>query len=154
MKTYKYKYPIWIKILLILAVMLAVTSLAINIFRIIDAKGSAVYDYLSTSIAIVISIIGLILFSAMLVSSGYKVTESELILFWGLLKNKFPIKSLTRAVLDQTTEKLILYYNEDNYFVVNAKTVDHMDLVDELRSKNDKIVFEITSSAPPEAKTK
>ena len=154
MKKFRYKYPAWMKIILILATFLALFSLGVNVFRIIKANGSAVYDYLSTSIAILISIVGLVLFAAMLISSGYKVTDDELILYWGLLKNKFPIKAIKRIVLNQTTEKLILYYNEDNYFVLNAKTVDCPDLADELRKRNDRIIFELTSSTPPEQKNK
>lgn len=154
MKKFRYVYPVWMKILLIAAVILAAASLTVNVYRIIAAEGAATYDYLSPSIAILISVLGIVLFSSMLISSGYKVTDKELVLYWGLLKNAFPIASIKKIVLEQTNEKLILYYNEDNYFVLNARSVEYMDLADELRKKNDRILFEIATATPPDAKTK
>ena len=153
MKKFRYKYPVWIKILIIAAAVVAVASLALNIYRLIKANGSETYDYLSFTIATLISLIGAVLFIAMIVSSGYKVDDDNLTLYWGFLSNKMPVKSIKRIVLEQTREKLVIYYNEENFFVLNAKTVEPVDLVDELRKRNDKIIFEITSAATPPEKS-
>ena len=151
MKKFKYKYPVWIKIIIIVAIILAVASLVLNIYRLIKANGATTYDYMSFTIAVAISLAGGVLFTAMLVSSGYKVDDNELTLYWGFLKNKLPIKAMKKIVFEQTSEKLVIYYNEDNFFVLNGKTCEPLELVDELRKRNDKIIFELTStSVPPE----
>ena len=152
MKKFKYKYPIWIKIVVIAAIILAVASLVLNVYRLIKANGAGTYDYMSFTIAVIISLAGGVLFTAMLVSSGYKVDDNDLTLYWGFLKNKLPIKAMKKIVFEQTQERLVIYYNEDNFFVLNGKTCEApLDLVDELRKRNDKIIFEMTSvSNPPE----
>lgn len=149
MKKFRYKYPVWMKIVVIAAIVLASASFTVNVYRLVKA-----FDYMSSAIAVVISVVAAALFSSMLISSNYTVTDKELVLNWGFLKNRFPLSSVKKIVLEQTKEKLILYYNEDNFFILNARTVDYADLVDEMRKKNDKIVFEFTSSAPHDAETK
>ena len=149
MKKFRYKYPVWMKIVVIAAIVLASASFTLNVYRLVKA-----FDYMSSAVAVVISVVAAALFSSMLISSNYTVTDKELVLNWGLLKNRFPLSSVKKIVLEQTKEKLILYYNEDNFFILNARTVDYADLVDEMRKKNDKIVFEFTSSAPHDAETK
>ena len=149
MKKFRYKYPVWMKIVVIAAIVLASASFTVNVYRLVKA-----FDYMSSAVAVVISVVAAALFSSMLISSNYTVTDKELVLNWGFLKNRFPLSSVKKIVLEQTKEKLILYYNEENFFILNARTVDYADLVDEMRKKNDKIVFEFTSSAPHDAETK
>ena len=145
MKKIKYRFRPLILVVIISAVVIAVAGIALNIWRFVSADFADAYDYVSLSIALLVSVVGFVLFFAMLVSSSYKVTDEELILTWGFLKNKLPIKSMTRIVYEQTKEQLVVYYMAEDFFVLNAKTVDYLELVDELRKRNGKIVFEITS---------
>ena len=88
---------------------------------------------------------GFVVFLTVLLNSHFTVTDEQLILNWGFLKNRLDIKSITRITLEQTKMRLAIYYNTDDFFTINAKTVDSIELVEELRRKNNKIVFEISS---------
>ena len=150
MKKFKYKFKPWIVVLLSIGVIVAAAGIGINVYRLAANKHPDSYTLVSYIIALVISIAGGATFVSILVSSYYTVTDDELVLCWGFLKNRLAIKSIKRVVLNQSTDKLALYYNEDNFFVMDAKTVDPTVIADLLRKKNDRIIFEITSDDPPE----
>ncbi|MBP5373230.1 MAG: hypothetical protein J6Y44_03495 [Clostridia bacterium] len=142
----RYKFRPWVLAVIIIAVVIAAAGIALNIYRFITVSETGdSYEYVSLIIAILVLAVGLTVFSAALISSYYTVTDTELVLNWGFLKNRLPIKTMTRVVLEQTRMQLVIYYNADEFFVINAKTVEYLDLIEALRKKNGKIVFEISS---------
>lgn len=143
---FRYKFRPWVLAVIIIAVVIAAAGIAMNVYRFIAAGDSAdSYEYVSFVIAILVLTVGLVVFSAALFSSYYTITDSELVLNWGFLKNRLPIKTMTRVVLEQTRMQLVIYYNADEFFLINAKTVEYLDLIEALRKKNGKIVFEIST---------
>ena len=142
----RYKFRPWVLAVIIIAVVIAAAGIALNIYRFITVSDTGdSYEYVSLIIAILVLAVGLTVFSAALISSYYTVTDTELVLNWGFLKNRLPIKTMSRVVLEQTRMQLVIYYNADEFFVINAKTVEYLDLIEALRKKNGKIVFEISS---------
>ena len=142
----RYKFRPWVLAVIIIAVVIAAAGIGLNVYRFITVSDTGdSYEYVSLIIAILVHAVGLTVFSAALISSYYTVTDTELVLNWGFLKNRLPIKAMSRVVLEQTRMQLVIYYNADEFFVINAKTVEYLDLIEALRKKNGKIVFEISS---------
>ena len=134
-----------ILIIIISALVIALAGITLNIVRLVNLNSADSYDYVSVGIALLVSAVGFVVFLTVLLNSHFTVTDEQLILNWGFLKNRLDIKSITRITLEQTKMRLAIYYNTDDFFTINAKTVDSIELVEELRRKNNKIVFEISS---------
>ncbi len=143
---FKYKYSKLMIAFLYAGLVLALACLIINVIRLINAEDRTSYNWASFISTILISIAFFVLALSMLINSYYKVDEKHLTLCWGFLKNQLEIKSISRMVLDSTNNKLFVYYNEDNFFVINAKTIDATDLITEVRKFNKNVSFEFTSS--------
>ncbi len=144
---FKYKYSKFMIAFLYAGLVLAVACLALNLIRLITTEDKTSYNWASFISTILISIAFFALALSMLINSYYKVTEKHLTLCWGFLKNQLEIKSINRAVLDSTNNKLFVYYDNDSYFVINALTVNPTELVEEMRKHNKNISFEFSSSS-------
>ena len=62
-----------------------------------------------------------------------------------MLKNEIELKSITRIVYNTATDKLAIYYNDDNFFMLNAKNVNYGELAEIIKEKNNRVVFEMIS---------
>ena len=122
---HKYHYSKLILSLMITGIPLAVACIVINVIRFIkNYTEYSAYNYASTFVVIAISVAYLVIIIALFVDSSYYVTDKYFILKWGLLKNQIELKSVTRIVLNSATKKVAIYYNDDNFFMLNASSID------------------------------
>ena len=81
-------------------------------------------------------------------SSYYSVDDRYFTLSWGVLKNRILISDITDAIYNAELKKLTVVFSEGNFMVISVEGVDPLDVVDALRAKNKKIMFEYLSTDP------
>lgn len=146
MNKYKYNYSKLVLTLIILGIPLALACIVMNVFRLIKSYADLnAYNYASVFVVIAVSIAYLVIAIALLIDSSYYVTDKHFVLKWGVLKNEIELKSITRIVYNTATDKLAIYYNDDNFFMLNAKNVNYGELAEIIKEKNNRVVFEMIS---------
>ena len=144
MKKYKYNYSKLVLAIIIAGIPLAVACIALNILRLTkNYQSFTTYNYLALGIILLISVAYIVIAISLLIDSSYYVTDKHFVLKWGLLKNEIELKSITKIVLNTSTDKLAIYYNDEDFFNINSKNVDYGELVSAVKEKNKKIVFEM-----------
>lgn len=146
MEKFKYKYKPYIFVIMALSVILALATIGMTIYRLINGYDpSKIFNAVITTL---ISLFIIVLVTSMLISSYYAVDDKNFILRWGILKNVIPVKEITKLLYDSDKKKLTVYYGaEDNFMLVSLDKVDPIDIVDALRKRNAKILFESYSLA-------
>ncbi len=146
MKRFKYKFKNYVYLLMAAALLLACLTIGMSVYRLIKTgyDPSHIIGLITT---LLVSILIIVLIVSIFVSSYYEVNDLNFVLRWGILKNVIPVKEITKTLYDPDKDKLTVFFGEDNFMIISVANVNTMDIVDALRSKNKKILFESQSSA-------
>ena len=132
-------------ILSALILALCVVGMGISIYRALKFGINGFSDILKYPFLILLELFCIVLVIALLVKSQYVLDDKELKAQYGLVKNVFPIKSITSILLDTDTKKMTLHMGEE-FFVLALPEADNHDFVQALRDKNPNIDYSFTLS--------
>lgn len=141
---YKYKFTPLALVLIILGMVSGVVCIVLNLvrfIRLLDSVTATSTDYMSATIAALIGAIALIVLLAVLLNSYYSIENKNFVARWGFFANKIPLKDITGITLFKLTNKLVIYYSGDNFFVINANRTDYENVINALKNANNKIVY-------------
>ncbi len=143
MKKYSYKWTTLIKVMFCVVFIVATTVIVLNIFKFINTDFRNNYSYITLISSILVGLITLVLAISMLISSYFAITNDHLIFRLGLILNKIDIKTITRIVKNEKTNKLIVYYNEIDLLVIFIDSVYFDEFTQSLLDANNNIQSEI-----------
>ncbi len=149
MKVFKYKFTKVTTILIYAGIFLCALCVGLNIFSIVtsDLSSSAniVYPVIQYTLMFLITLALAVILVSLLVSSYYSIDEKWLKTSFGVIKSKYDLKDIKTLLLDRTTNKLSVYFNNESFIVIVVKEDWYDDFIDALCSANDKIEFTINS---------
>ncbi len=149
MKVFKYKFTKVTTILIYTGIFLCALCVGLNIFSIVtsDLSSSAniVYPVIQYTLMFLIPLALAVILVSLLVSSYYSIDEKWLKTSFGVIKSKYDLKDIKTLLLDRTTNKLSVYFNNESFIVIVVKEDWYDDFIDALCSANDKIEFTINS---------
>ena len=149
MKVFKYKFTKVTTILIYVGIFLCALCVGLNIFSIVtsDLSSSAniVYPVIQYTLMFLIPLALAVILVSLLVSSYYSIDEKWLKTSFGVIKSKYDLKDIKTLLLDRTTNKLSVYFNNESFIVIVVKEDWYDDFIDALCSANDKIEFTINS---------
>lgn len=146
MVRFKYKFKNYVYVLMVSAIVLALATIGMSVYRFI-AFGYDPNKSLGVILSLLIAVFIIILIASILISSYYEVNQNDFILKWGILKNKIPVKEITRTIHNTDTNKLtVIYGKEDNFMVISVVDTNPLDIVDALRVHNKKIIYQSQSN--------
>ena len=149
MKVFKYKFTKVTTILIYAGIFLCALGVGLNIFSIVtsDLSSSAniVYPVIQYTLMFLIPLVLAVILVSLLVSSYYSIDEKWLKTSFGVIKSKYDLKDIKTLLLDRTTNKLSVYFNNESFIVIVVKEDWYDDFIDALCSANDKIEFTINS---------
>ena len=87
----------------------------------------------------------LVILISLLVSSYYSIDGKTLKTSFGIIKSKYDITKIETVLLDRTTNKLSVYFNDNNFIVIVVKEDWYDDFIDALCKANTNIEFSIKS---------
>lgn len=144
MKKFQYKFTTLSIIFIIAGILAGATCVALNavrFFKLLDSSVATSSDYMSVMLATVIGLLAVVILIAVLFNSYYAVENKNFVAKWGFFANKIALKDITRIAHFKLSDKLVIYYSVDNFFVINAKLTDYEGIIDELKSTNPKIIY-------------
>ncbi len=148
---FKFKFTPLMWTLAVAALLLCVAGIGLSIWRILSEGIQDFNDVLKSPFLILISLFGVVLVVSLMLRSRYIVTDTQLVLQLGLIKNKYPIEKITSLLLDTDTHKLTVYMGEE-YFVVNTDPDWNNDFVQAVRDVKPEVEFSFTLAEPKEKK--
>lgn len=144
MKDFKFKLSKVAAILSVLAIILAVGGIALTVYRIFKLGFPSFVIGLQHVVMLIICVLLIVIFLSLLIRSYYRITDSEIILKFGVIKSVFQISDVTSIHLFTKTNKLVVYFKNETYTVIVVKEIWHNEFIKELTAKNDKIVYEVS----------
>lgn len=150
-KTYAFRYPPLTLAVLILGLVLCVTGVALTTWQFVgflQGDISSVYDWLKYVLLYFVSILLAVLIIAMLLRSRYIVTDTQLILQFGIIKSKYALKSIFSVKLFKGSHKLTVYFDDfkTSYMIIVVKEEWYDDFIQTLIARNERIGFDYVTA--------
>lgn len=157
-KSYPFRFSALMLALCVLGLLLSAAGFAVTSWQFVGFLGgdlSSVWEWLKYSLLYLASLLLAVLLVAMLIRSRYVLTDTALVMQFGLIKTKFPLSAICSVHLFRGAHKLAVYFDDykNDFIVIVVKEVWYDEFVRELTARNEKIAFTF-STAEEEAEFK
>ena len=146
MKTYKFKFSKPTFIICIIAILAAFAGIGYTIYRIYMYGFSSPLLIIQHVVVLIAALLVILIFLALLVHSVYKITDKEIILWFGIVKQVFKIEDIESIHLFTKTNKLVLYFKNEKYTVIVVKPEWYNEFNKEILARNDKIRYDVSTT--------
>lgn len=145
MNKYKFKFGKLTIGLMLVGIVVAILCLVLNIIRFLNLINGnfelSLYNYLTLIITATLSIGFIVIVLCAYFNSYYKITDKNLILRFGIIKNEFNLTDIKEVRLLTQKSKLELLFKDESYFIVSTNANWFETFVDEIKEKCPKIEF-------------
>lgn len=109
---------------------------------------SSVYDWLKYFLLYFVSVFLAVLLCAMLIKSQYVITDTELIVQFGIVKSKYELKKIFSARVFKKSNKLTIYFDDfkTKYMIIVVREEWYDEFVKALGERNEKISFDYVTA--------
>lgn len=149
MKKFKYKFSRLTTTLIYVGIALCVIGLGVNVYTIIAAdlasSANIVFPIIQYTLMFLVPLALGVLLISLLISSYYSIENDTLKTSFGIIKSKYDIKKIQTILLDRTTDKLTVYFDNNSFIVIVVKEDWYDEFIDDLCNQNKNIEFSIKS---------
>ncbi len=149
MKVFKYKFTKTITVFIYLGLALSVAAVAADTYLVIaegiKSAANPVYPIIQYTLMYVVGILLFIILLSLLLSSYYAIDGTTFKTSFGIIKSKYEVNKIQSIILDRTTGKLSVYFDENTFIVIVVKEEWYEDFIDELLRANPKIEYSVKS---------
>lgn len=145
--TYKFRFSKLIIILSIAAILVAAGGgIGWTIYRIVDIGFQTVLLGIQYVVLLLVSALIIVVFVSLLIRSCYKITDKEIVLWFGIIKSSYKIADIESVHLFTKTNKLVVYFKNERYTVIVVKPEWNNEFIKDLLSKNEKIRYDVSTT--------
>lgn len=150
-KRYPFKFTPLMLIAFAVGLILSLACFGLTLWRFLTflrEDPSSVYGWMQYIILFIVSVVFAILIIAMLIRSQYLITGTQLILQFGLIKQKFEIRNIYSVHLFKGMNKLAIYFDDfkTNYSVIVIKDIWYDDFTQTLLERKPSIAFSFSTA--------
>ena len=149
MNKFKFRFTKLTTAFIYIGLALAVVAAVVNTYFLISdgvhADANPAYSILQYTLMYFVAALLFIILLSLLISSYYEVDGNTLKTSFGIIKSKYNIAKIDTILLDRTTNKLSVYFENQSYIVIVVKPEWYEDFTDALLKANPKIEFSIKS---------
>lgn len=149
MKVFKYKFSKLTTTLIYVGIVLCAVGFGLNIYSVvasdIASAANPVYPIIQHCLMFLVPSVLAVVLVSLLISSYYAIDGNTLKSSFGIIKSKYNIADIDSVNLDRTTDKLVVYFKNNNYIVIVVKKDWYEEFVDELCKANPEIEYTINS---------
>ncbi|HIY45202.1 MAG TPA: PH domain-containing protein [Candidatus Borkfalkia excrementipullorum] len=146
MKTYKFRFSKLVIILCCVALAAALAAIGYTIYRIYRYGFSSPLLVIQHVTILVVAVLAIVIFAALLIRSVYKITDKEIILWFGIIKQTFKIAEIESIHLFTKTNKLVIYFKDEKYTVIVVKPEWYNEFTKEILARNSKIRYDVSTT--------
>ena len=154
-KRYPFQFSTLMSLLIALGFALCAAGLGLTTWRSINFLSgdlSSVYEWLQYILLYFVCILLSVLLTAMLIRSQYVITEKELIVQFGIIRQKFSLATVYSVHLFRGSNKLAVYFDDfkTKYVVIVVKEKWYDDFIKTLTARNERIAFSFSTAEEEE----
>ncbi len=158
MKIFKYKFTKLIYALIGVILVLSVAGFAITLWQVIDFgidTANPTFTVIRYILMFIVTIALIVILISLLISSYYAVDKKSKTIktSFGFIKSSYDIKTIDTVMLDRTTNKLTVVFEDEHFIVIVVKEEWYEDFVQAILDVNPKIEYK-KQKTPPEPPTK
>ena len=148
MKLYPFKLSKGAIIGCIAGIVLGLAGIGFTLFRIIvlELWFENANTLIQHIVIIVASLLAITIFSSILLRSTYKLTDSELILWFGFIKSSYKLQDMESIHLFTKSNKLVIYFKDEHYTVIVVKPEWFNEFTKDICSRNPKIRYDVSTA--------
>lgn len=146
MNTYKFKLSKIAVLFCILGLLLGAGGIAFTVYRILRLGFTSPQLIIQHVILLIIAPLAIAIFASILIRSVYKVTDKEIVLWFGFIKSSYSIANIESIHLFSKTNKLVLYFKDEKYTVIVVKPEWYNDFTKDILSRNNKIRYDVSTT--------
>ncbi len=146
MKTYKFKLSKAAVILTLAGILLGLGAIGFTVWRIYRTGFSEPLYIIQHVVLLLVGTIAIVIFASILIRSVYKITDKEIVLWFGIIKSTFKISDIESLHLFTKTNKLVIYFKDEKYTVVVVKPDWYNEFCKEILARNEKIRYDVSVS--------
>lgn len=146
MKTYNFRLSKLVLALLIAALAASFGGIGFTAYRIYRLGFSTVLLGIQHVVILIACVLLIVILVSILIRSCYKITDKEVLLWFGIIKSAYKIADIESVHLFTKTNKLVLYFKNERYTVIVVKPEWYNDFIKELLSKNSKIRYDVSTT--------
>ncbi len=144
-KKYKYEFTKTFYIIAILGGLVSLASIVLNAIRLVNLTSKNIalggYECASLILSTVLAVAFVIFITTAFISSYYEITDKQVVLKWGVIKNVVDLAEVKEIKLMTNSKKLQLTFNDESYFIIAVSNCCKEDFVDEITKKFPKILY-------------
>ena len=145
MKTYKFRLSKTAAILTAAGILLGLGAIGFTIWRILFRTGFSEPLYIIQHVVLLlVGVLAIVIFSSILIRSVYKITDKEIVLWFGIIKSTFKIADIESLHLFTKTNKLVIYFKDEKYTVVVVKPEWYNEFCKEILARNERIRYDVS----------
>ncbi|MBE5765424.1 MAG: hypothetical protein E7339_07530 [Clostridiales bacterium] len=145
-KSFKYKLTPTLWALFIIGLILAAYCIYSNIVRFLELlklPDVTSYSYIGSLLCVLIGVAAFLFIPPAMLASKYVIADKQLLLCWGLVKNKYDINDITTATHFRASNKLALTFTDESFIAVNIDPEEFDQFVEILKQVNPKIFYSL-----------
>ena len=146
MKSYKFRFSKLVLVLIGLAIAAALAAVAYTVYRIYLYGFSSPLLVIQHVAGLIVAALAIVIFVSLLIRSVYKITDTQIILWFGIVKQTFKIADIESVHLFTKTNKLVIYFKDDKYTVIVVKPEWYNEFTKEILARNDKIRYDVSTT--------
>ena len=146
MKTYRFKLSKLAAAGCAAGILLGIGGIAFTIYRIYKYGFADAQLIIQHAVVLIVGALAIALFASILIRSVYKITDTEIVLWFGFIKSAYRIADIESVHLFTKTNKLVLYFKDEKYTVIVVKPEWHNDFIKEILSKNADIRYDVSTT--------
>ena len=146
MKSYKFKFSKLVLVLIGVAIAAALAAIGYTIYRIYRYGFSTPLLVIQHVAVLIVAVLAIVIFVSLLIRSVYKITDTEIVLWFGIVKQTFKIADIESIHLFTKTNKLVLYFKDEKYTVIVVKPDWYNEFTKEILARNDKIRYDVSTT--------
>lgn len=146
MNSYKFKLSLPAVLLSVLGILLGAGGIVFTIFRIINYGFSSSQLIIQHVVLLIVSPLAVSIFASILIRSVYKVSDKEIILWFGFIKSTYKIDEIESIHLFSKTNKLVIYFTNEKYTVIVVKPEWYNNFTKDILSRNNKIRYDVSTT--------
>ena len=144
MKTYKFRLSKLVLALLIAALVASFGGIGFTAYRIYRLGFSTVLLGIQHVVILIACVLLIVILVSILIRSCYKITDKEVLLWFGIIKSTYKIADIESVHLFTKTNKLVLYFKNERYTVIVVKPEWYNEFTKEILAKNDRIRYDVS----------
>ena len=141
MKSYKFKFSTTIWVLLAFVFILSVAGAVWNIFSIIEYVNVNNLKVITGAITCLLCLALTVISLSVILYGKYVIKNGELISYMGVIRSKYPLKTVKEITLFKKSNKLVMYFEDGKYTVIVISPELYESFVLSVREQNKSIIY-------------